>query len=101
MNPAYLLALKLGIPVIVQPEWNERQKFRKKGEDLIEEGLKLQEEGWKLWGAGWKLQEKGYKLREEGWGLRKEGVKLYREAITRELGPEYVLKINWKTGEVK
>ena len=84
MNPAYLLALKLGIPVVVQPAWDECQKLRKKARKLWEEEnvgeVVLQKEGWKLW---------------------KEGEKLYRSAVAREPGLEYTDRIDWDTGEVR
>ena len=80
MNPAYTLALKLGIPIIIQPEWSECKR-------LLVEGQKLRKKGRKF-------REKGVELREEGW-------KLYQEAITRELGLRYLVRINWETGEVR
>jgi len=86
MNPAYTLALKLGIPIIVQPAWDECHK--------------LQEEGQKIWNEGWKLQEEWHKLLDEGRKLREEGRELYQEAVARELGSEYIDRIDWGTGEV-
>ena len=87
MSPAYILALKLGIPVIVQPEWDECQKFQEEGQNLQKEEWTLQKEGAKIW-------REGQKLRREGW-------EIYRKAVTRKLGPEYIDRIDWDTGEVK
>jgi len=72
MNPAYTLALKLRIPIILQPEWSECQK--------------LLEEGRKLWVTRCKRCD--------------DGKNLYQEAVIRELGSEYAILINWITGEI-
>ena len=94
MKPAYFLAYKLGIPVILQPEWNECQKLWDVGQKLWDESQKLLDEGQKLWDEGWRLREEGEKF-------RREGVSCYTKVITRELGSEYVDRIDWKTGEVR
>ena len=80
MNPAYFLAYKLGIPVIVQPEWDECQKLREEGIKLRNEIWRLSEEGLSRWNKGWKL---------------------YRKAVARELGFEQLGNIDWKTREVR
>ena len=87
MKPAYTLALKLGIPVIVQPEWDECQNLQKEGQNLQKEGQTFQKKGAKIW-------QEGEKLRREGW-------ELYRKAISRELGYKYTGRIDWSTGEVR
>jgi len=87
MKPAYKLAIKLGIPVILQPEWDKCQKLQKEGRNLQYKGKTFQKEGAKIW-------QEGEKLRNEGW-------ELYRKAVTQKLGPKYTGRIDWSTGEVR
>jgi len=101
MNPAYTLAIKFGIPVIVQPEWDECQKLQADGSMIWWKGRNLWDEGHRIWKEGEIFRKEGQDLLEKGNNMWKKGWKLYRKAVSRELGPEYAVKIDWNTGEVR
>jgi len=113
MNPAYFLAIKLGIPVIVQPEWNKSNYFLTQGEILVEEGRRIQKEivlrieDTDLANRKSILKDneltfsKGTDAIKNGNKISRHGAKLYQIAVSRELGPEYVERIDWDTGEIR
>jgi len=45
MNPAYLLAYKLGIPFVAQPYWNAHLERLRRAKKLYDEGMALFTEG--------------------------------------------------------
>ena len=112
MRSAYLLAYKLGIPFIIQPDWNKSAYFLTQGETLLEEGRRLQREVIEevkdkdLVDRNSLLRDnnlkfsKGTDAIKNGNKISQHGVKLYLKAVARELGPKCATQIDWSTGEI-